>query len=60
MDHRDPNYQQLININLFVENRSHGFVVTLILGNGFIQEYAALSSDWYNKMEETRILDTRD
>lgn len=43
MDHRDPNYQQLININLFVENRSHGFVVTLILGNGFIQEYAALS-----------------
>lgn len=43
MDHRDQNYQQLININLFVEGRSHGFVVALIFGNGFIQDCAAFS-----------------
>lgn len=43
MDHRVPNCQQLMNIDLFVEDGSYDFVVILICGNGFIQVYAAFS-----------------
>lgn len=43
MGHRAPNCQQLMNINLFVNYGRYGFVVTLICGNGFIQDYAAFS-----------------
>lgn len=43
MGHKAPNYQQLMNINLFVKDESYGFVVTLICVSGFIQDYAAFS-----------------